>query len=171
MGRKKKNTNKLRNTKENTAQVEAGGALKFLCLFSTIGFVISMLVDAGNYVSFSSIEELKKAVDQTQYEILETKIDLWQGIGIDTSIHGLKKVANMYAIRALIDVFAMLGVTLMFYKTKLGFIIYTISQFIYIAIPLFFFGSYAFFIVPYTSAIINLIYVALFASQYKYLTR
>lgn len=166
MGRRKKN-----RVKETVNEVVPHTALKVLCFMSFIGFIIAMLVDTGNFISFSSVDELKVAVDQTQYEQLETQIEEWDSVGIDTSKQGLNKVGVMYAVRTFIDVLAMVGVVFMYYRLKMGYIIYTLFQFVYVAVPFVFFGGAALLIVSYSSVAISLIYVALFTSQRKHLTR
>lgn len=166
MGRRKK-----KKREEVTVVEESHMTLKILCFMSFIGFIIAMLVDTGNFISFSSVDELKVAVDQTQYEKLETQIEEWNGVGIDTSKQGLNKIGVMYALRTFVDVLAMVGVVFMFYRLKFGYIIYAVFQFVYVAIPFFFFGGVALLIVPYSSVAISLIYVALFTSQRKHLTR
>lgn len=166
MGRKKKKRPPVVLVEE-----ESYTTLKLLCAMSFVGFILAMLTDTGNFISFGSVEELKQAVDQTQYEQLETKIEEWNNIGLDVSANGLKVVSAMYGIRTFIDVLAMVGVVFMYYRLKLGYIIYTIFQFVYVAIPFLFFGGYALFVVEYSSVAISLIYVALFTTQRKHLIR
>ena len=84
---------------------------------------------------------------------------------------GLKNVSAMYGIRSFIDILAMVGVVLMYFRLKMGYLIYTLFQFIYVAIPFLFFGGFALFVVEYSSVAISLIYVALFTSQRKHLIR
>ncbi len=166
MGRRKKN-----KVSETVVQEETHRTLKVLCFMSFVGFIIAMLVDTGNFISFSSVEELKASVNQTQYEQLETQIEKWEGLGIDTSNRGLNKIGTMYALRTFIDVLAMVGVVFMFFRLRLGYFIYAFFQFVYVAIPFLFFGGVAMLIVPYSSVAITLIYVALFTTQRKHLTR
>ena len=167
MGRRKKKKSNLKETE----QEESYTALKVLCVMSFIGFIISMLVDTGNYISFSSIEEMKMASNQLPYEQIETQLEEWNEIGVDVSKKGLDRIATMYAIRTLIDVLAMVGVVFMFYRIRVGYYIYVLFQFLYVIVPFLFFGSLALFVVPYSSVAITLIYVALFTSQQKKLTR
>ncbi len=157
--------------KNKTANEEVFHALKILCIMSFVGFILSMLVDTGNYLSFSSVEELKVAKNQVPYEKLETTIDSFESVGLDVSQRGLNKVALMYAVRTLIDVLAMVGVVLMYFEIKKGLIIYTLFQFIYVLVPFLFFGGVALVVVSYSSVAITLIYVALFTSQRKYLVK
>jgi len=166
MGRRKK-----KRAPVKVVEVQSYTTLKVLCAMSFIGFILSMLADTGNFISFGSVEELKNAIDQTQYEQLETKIEEWDKLGLDTSPSGLKNVSAMYGIRTFIDVLAMVGVVFMYFRLKIGYIIYTIFQFVYVAIPFLFFGGFALFVVEYSSVAISLIYVALFTTQRKHLIR
>ena len=166
MGRRKKKRPPVTIVEE-----ESYTTLKILCAMSFAGFIISMLTDTGNFISFGSIDELKQAVDQTQYEQIETKIEEWDKLGLDISTRGLKNVSAMYGIRTFIDVLAMVGVVFMYFRLKIGYIIYTLFQFVYVAIPFVFFGGFALFVVEYSSVAISLIYVALFTSQRKHLIR
>ena len=77
----------------------------------------------------------------------------------------------MYGIRTFIDVLAMVGVVFMYFRLKIGYIIYTLFQFVYVIVPFLFFGGFALFVVEYSSVAITLIYVALFTSQRKHLIR
>lgn len=168
MGRRKKK----RPSKQEELQIEESYlTLKVLCFMSLAGFIISMVSDTGNYISFGSFEEMKTAPDQTQFEILETQIEQWKEIGIDVSKRGLERVSAMYAARTFVDIFAMVGVVFMYFRLKIGYVIYTLFQFVYIAVPYFFFGGLATFIVPFSSVAITLIYVALFTSQRKHLLK
>ncbi len=162
MGRRKKKRNR-----EPEQEDASYTALKILCIMSFIGFIISMLVDTGNYISFSSVEEMKTATNQIPYEQIETQLEQWAEIGIDVTDKGLNRIATMYAIRTLIDVLAMVGVVFMFYRIRVGYYIYVLFQFLYVFVPFLFFGSLALFVVPYSSVAITLIYVALFTSQQK----
>ncbi|MCT4581060.1 MAG: hypothetical protein N4A35_06545 [Flavobacteriales bacterium] len=168
MGRRKKK----RPPKAQEEPVEVSYLpLKVLCFMSLAGFIISMVADTGNYISFGSFDEMKSAPDQTQFEILETQLEQWKEIGLDVSKRGVEKISVMYAVRTFIDIFAMVGVVFMYFRLKIGYIIYTIFQFTYIAVPYFFFGGLATFVVPFSSIAITLIYVALFTAQRKHLIR
>lgn len=166
MGRRKKKRPPVAVVEEQSYTT-----LKVLCAMSFVGFIISMLADTGNFISFGSIEKLKIAADQTQFEQIETKIEEWNTLGLDVSNKGLKNVSAMYGIRSFIDILAMVGVVLMYFRLKMGYLIYTLFQFIYVAIPFLFFGGFALFVVEYSSVAISLIYVALFTSQRKHLIR
>jgi len=161
---------KVKHKKEPIVE-EVFHAIKILSVMSFVGFILSMLVDTGNYMSFSSVEELKLAINQAPYEKLETTIDNFESVGLDVSQKGLDKIALMYVVRTLIDILAMVGVVFMFFEIKKGLIIYTVFQFLYVAIPFLFFGGAALVVVPYSSVAITLIYVALFTSQRKYLVK
>ncbi len=165
MGKKKSKKNKAPKVEE------VFHAIKILCVMSFVGFILAILVDTGNYMSFSSVEELKTAINQAPYEKLETTIDKFESVGLDVSQSGLDRVAFMYLVRTLIDILAMVGVVLMFFEIRKGLIIYTIFQFIYVLVPFLFFGGVALVVIPYKSVAITLIYVALFTSQRKYLVK
>lgn len=158
-----------KNKEETTNNIHT--SLKVLCYMSLVGFIISLITDIGNYISFGSIEELKKMPNQEQYEILENSIEKWGKAGVDVSKRGVEKISNMYFIRGFVDILAMVGVVFMYFKLKIGYVIYTIFQFVYVSIPFLFFGGFALLIVPYSSVAITLIYVALFTTQRKYLDR
>lgn len=168
MGRRKKK--RPPKVQENVKE-ESYMTLKVLCFMSLAGFIISMVSDTGNYISFGSFEEMKTAPDQTQFEILETQIEQWKEIGVDVSKRGLERISAMYATRTFIDIFAMVGVVFMYFRLKIGYFIYALFQFVYIAVPYFFIGGVATFVVPFSSVAITLIYVALFTSQRKHLIR
>ena len=64
---------------------------------------------------------------------------------------------------------ALLGVALMFFKIKLGYIIYVIFQLAYVSVCFVIIEENALKIIPLGSIAISLIYVALFTTQRKHL--
>lgn len=146
-------------------------ALKVLCFMSFAGFIISLVSDTGNYISFGGFEDMKTAPDQTQFELFETQLEQWEEIGLDISKRGLERISAMYAARTFVDIFAMVGVVFMYFRLKIGYIIYAIFQFVYIAVPYLFLGGFASVVVSFSSVAITLIYVALFTSQRKHLIK
>lgn len=129
-----------------------------------------MAVDSSNYYSFNNFENIENIKDPVTYEIFEDKLESWEKAGIDVSEIGVNKISQIYIVRCIIDILALLGVALMYYRIKLGFIIYAIFQLTYVFTPFILLSSFsATEIIPLSSMAINLIYVFLFASQKKYL--
>ena len=160
-------------------KLETPKSLKILCILSFIGFALAMVQDTSFYLTYGSIEEVKAAADQTTWESLETKFDRLQEKGIN--IHEADKktinkdlsmrISLMYIYRSIIDVLALLGVSMMFIRLKLGFVIYAIFQFAYAAIPFVMFEGSGAIIVGNDSIAITLVYVALFLTQKRHLIR
>ncbi len=71
----------------------------------------------------------------------------------------------------MIDVFALLGVSMMFARLKLGFTIYAIFQITYIVVPAVMFGVAGFQIVGTGTVAITMVYIILFATQRKHLIK
>jgi len=145
-------------------------SLKILCILSVIGFVCSMAIDSSNYYTYSNFKNLETIQDKLTYEIFEDKLENWSQLGIDTSKIGIQKISQIYLVRCIIDILALLGVALMYYRIKLGYTIYIIFQITYVISPFILLSSFnAKEIIPLSTMAINLIYVVLFSTQKKHL--
>tara|TARA_B110000495_G_C22987490_1_gene581134 strand:- start:1208 stop:1651 length:444 start_codon:yes stop_codon:yes gene_type:complete len=146
---------------------------------SFIGFALAMAQDTSFYLTYGSIQDVIESSDQTTWELLETKFDLLQDRGIN--IHEVDgktinkdlsmRVSIMYIYRSILDVLALLGVSMMFIRLKLGFVIYAIFQAAYAVIPFVMFGTAGGIIVGNASIAITLVYIALFLTQKRHLIR
>ena len=137
--------------------------LKVLCVLSTIGFVLALGIDAFNYYTYSNYSQFA--------ENIEDVLEKWEEAGVDISANGISKIANLFLVRGIIDVFALLGVYLMFYRLNLGYIIYVIFQIAYVIVPFVILGDVGKVVIPIGLMAINLIYVALFTTQRKHLLK
>ena len=164
---------------EITEKLETPKSLKILCIMSFIGFALAMAQDTSFYLTYGSIQDVIESPDQTTWELLETKFDLLQDRGIN--IHEVDgktinkdlsmRVSIMYIYRSILDVLALLGVSMMFIRLKLGFVIYAIFQAAYAVIPFVMFGTAGGIIVGNASIAITLVYIALFLTQKRHLIR
>ena len=164
---------------EITEKLETPKSLKILCIMSFIGFALAMAQDTSFYLTYGSIQDVIESSDQTTWELLETKFDLLQDRGIN--IHEVDgktinkdlsmRVSIMYIYRSILDVLALLGVSMMFIRLKLGFVIYAIFQAAYAVIPFVMFGTAGGIIVGNASIAITLVYIALFLTQKRHLIR
>ena len=164
---------------EITEKLETPKSLKILCIMSFIGFALAMAQDTSFYLTYGSIQDVIESSDQTTWELLETKFDLLQDRGIN--IHEVDgktinkdlsmRVSIMYIYRSILDVLALLGVSMMFIRLKLGFVIYAIFQAAYALIPFVMFGTAGGIIVGNASIAITLVYIALFLTQKRHLIR
>ena len=146
---------------------------------SFIGFALAMTQDTSFYLTYGSIQDVMESSNQTTWELLETKFDLLQDKGIN--IHEVDgktinkdlsmRVSIMYIYRSILDVLALLGVSMMFIRLKLGFVIYAIFQAAYAVIPFVMFGTAGGIIVGNASIAITLVYIALFLTQKRHLIR
>ena len=146
----------------------AVNGLKVLCFLSFIGFVYCMAFDSSKFLTYSSYDPDTLIEDSAAYELINQEIDQWSLHKIDVSKKGIQKVSYLFLARSIFDVISLLGVTLMFFKMKLGFSIYSLSQLLYVLLPFVFFGLAAKEIVPLNMMMVNLIYVALFLTQKKH---
>ena len=146
-------------------------SLKILCILGFLGFAFSMALDTMNYLSFSSIEELKNADDQTAYEQMEDVIEFIQAKGVDVSASGIMRISKMYIFRAILDIIALLGVSMMFVRLKMGYTIYVIGELAYITIPVAMFGIPGAYITGIGGVAITLIYILLFTTQKRHLIK
>jgi len=167
---------KLRSKNKEKSEVEEVNldlptGLKILCILSFIGFIWTLTFDAADYMAFSNVEEMKVSNDQASWELMEDRLIGFEKAGIDVSKEGTERFVLMYALRSILNVLAMVGTALMFIRVRKGFYFYAIFQFLYVFTPIFMFGIASFAIFDKGSFMIPLIYVALFTSQTKHLTR
>ena len=164
---------------EITEKLATPRSLKILCILSFVGFALAMAQDTSFYLTYGSIQDVVESTDQTTWELLESKVDLLQDKGINiheadgkTINEALSmRISLMYIYRSILDVLALLGVSMMFIRLKLGFVIYAIFQGAYAAIPFVMFGGSGAIIVGNASIAITLVYVALFLTQKRHLIR
>ena len=143
--------------------------LKLLCILSVFGFVYCMAYDSSKYLTYSNYDSSVSIKDARAYELIEDELKKWENNGIPVDKIGISKIALLFLIRSIIDVLALLGVALMYYRIKLGYTIYSIFQISYVALPFVLLGENAGVVITIGSMAINLIYVALFTTQKKYL--
>jgi hypothetical protein len=139
--------------------------LKLLCLLSLLGFIYCISNDTSHWAFFNHSEDLKN--NQEAYESMETLKENWQEKGLEFNELIKEKLVIFYLVRAIIDVLVLLGVALMNFKLKKGFVIYAVFQFAYVVSPFFFLDEFANVVIPFTTAIIHIVYIFLFYSQYK----
>jgi hypothetical protein len=152
------------------SKIKSFKSLRLLCLFSVIGFIYSMSIDSSNYYTYSNFQTLEIIQDDVTYEIFENKLEQWSNSGIDISEIGIQKISKIYLVRCIIDILALLGVALMYYRIKLGYTIYFIFQITYVISPFILLSSFnAKEIIPLSIMAVNLIYVVLFSTQKKHL--
>ena len=147
-------------------------SLKWLCVLSLIGFLYCFVSDLGYFFLFLDSSESIKDSNNITNIIIENLSD--NGFGFDHfTASQLKK---LYSIRVVFDVLAMVGVTMMYLKIKLGWTFYWIFQIAYFLSPYVFlninfqsnwpyFTGIAIVMFPLFNNMIHLIYVLLFMSQ------
>jgi hypothetical protein len=140
-------------------------ALKLLRLLSLLGFVYCISNDTSHWAFFNHSEDLKN--NQEAFESMEILKENWKGKDLEFNEVIRVKLVKFYLVRAIIDVLVLLGVALMNFKLRKGFVIYAVFQFAYIVSPFFFLDEYASVVVPISTSIIHFIYIFLFYSQYK----
>ncbi len=141
--------------------------LKILCFLSLLGFVYCMAFDSTKFLTYSSLDIDNMIEDSASYEAINNEVLRWEDAGIAVSEKGLHRISLLFLIRSILDVLALLGVALMFYRMKIGFSIYAIFQLCYVVSPLVFFGVNGTAVAPLNMMAINLIYLALFFTQKK----
>jgi hypothetical protein len=146
---------------------ESFKGLKILCFLSVLGFVYCMAFDSTKLLTYSSLDVDSMVEDSASYEMINNELLRWTDSEIDVSKKGLQKVSLLFLIRSILDVLALLGVALMFYRMKIGFSIYAIFQLCYVVSPFVFFGINGTAVAPLNMMAINLIYLALFFTQEK----
>jgi len=147
-------------------------ALKWLCLLSLIGFIYCFVSDIGYFFLF--LDDL--SVESEKSSFLNLVIDNLGENGFEFNEYLASQLRSLYALRIVFDILAMVGVTLMYLKIKLGWTFYWIFQVAYVLAPYIFlnfefqaswpyFTGIALVMFPLFNNMIHLVYVLLFMSQ------
>ena len=147
-------------------------ALKWLCLLSLIGFIYCFVSDIGYFFLF--VDDL--SVESEKSSFLNLVIVYLGEYGCEFNEYLASQLRNLYALRIVFDILAMVGVALMYIKIKLGWTFYWIFQVAYVLAPYIFlnfefqaswpyFTGIALVMFPLFNNMIHLVYVLLFMSQ------
>ena len=142
--------------------------LKILCFLSFLGFVYCMAFDSSKFITYQFYDPDALVEDSNAYEIITNELSLWSENGIDVSAKGINVIALNFLLRSAMDVLALLGVALMFYRMKIGYSIYFLFQLLYVVLPFLLFSEGFSSVIPLQISAVNLIYVALFTTQRKH---
>lgn len=147
-------------------------ALKWLCLLSLIGFIYCFVSDIGFFFLF--LDRISSESEKSSF--LNLLIDNLYENGFEFNEYLTSQLRSLYALRIVFDIFAMVGVSLMFFRIKLGWTFYWIFQVAYVLSPYIFlnfefqaswpyFTGIALVMFPLFNNMIHLVYVLLFMSQ------
>jgi hypothetical protein len=147
-------------------------ALKWLCLLSLIGFIYCFVSDIGYFFLF--LDDLSVKSEKSSF--LNLVIDNLGENGFEFNEYLASQLRSLCALRIVFDILAMVGVSLMFFKIKLGWTFYWIFQVAYVLAPYIFlnfefqatwpyFTGIALVMFPLFNNMIHLVYVLLFMSQ------
>ena len=147
-------------------------ALKWLCLLSLIGFIYCFVFDLGYFTLFLDVQSNSSQANS----FLNIIIDNLSENGFEFNEYLASQLRSLYALRIVFDILAMVGVSLMFFKIKLGWTFYWIFQLAYVLAPYIFlnfefqaswpyFTGIALVMFPLFNNMIHLVYVLLFMSQ------
>ena len=147
-------------------------ALKWLCLLSLIGFIYCFVFDLGYFTLFLDLQSNSSQANS----FLNIIIDNLSENGFEFNEYLASQLRSLYALRIVFDILAMVGVSLMFFKIKLGWTFYWIFQLAYVLAPYIFlnfefqaswpyFTGIALVMFPLFNNMIHLVYVLLFMSQ------
>jgi hypothetical protein len=168
---KNKNQKKKHPTPPQEVKTQLPPGLKFLCIMSFLGFIYYLVQDSSQYLAYANFEELKSSANQEAFEIMETKITHLEKEGLDVSSNGLFKISRMFIYLSILDVLAMVGTALMYFKIRRGYYLYAFFQLAYVLLPVLLFGKNAVDIIDKSVLFIPLLYVGLFTTQVKHLNR
>jgi len=136
--------------KKKAPKVGASKAVIILMILSVLGSMISGVSDMSwsKMMEASATGDFGKSSPAAQ-ELMNGdendpnkpgKLAEWKADGIDTSEEGLMKLKDMFFYVALLNIPVLLGVMLMFFKVRIGFEIYAISQVAYMLLPIYYLG-------------------------------
>ena len=111
-----------------------------LSVLSVFGFMLSAVSDLSYFTGIEAFVSDAFEEGNPAKEVYAKNIKLWKDNGIDTSLAGLNKINQLFLIIGILNVPILLGVALMFFRVRVGFELYAISQVAYIVVPLYFFG-------------------------------
>lgn len=141
-----------------------------LSVLSLIGIMMSGMSDFSWYTGIDALitggfEEGSPAI-----EVYNAKKDVWEEAGIDVSTEGLMQLRQLFLAIGLLNIPVLLGVVLMFYRVKIGFQIYTVSQLAYAVVPLVFLGGnfYPHFrTLHYGDVAVTILFIIMWGIQWK----
>ena len=147
-------------------------ALKWLCLLSLLGFIYCFVFDLGYFTLFLDA----KSINLEKNSLINLIVENLEDNGFQFNEYLFIQLRNLYAIRVVFDIMAMVGVGFMFFKIKIGWTFYWIFQIAYVLSPFVFLNFDFQFSWPYLTGIaivifplfnnmIHLVYVLLFMSQ------
>lgn len=147
-------------------------ALKWLCLLSLLGFIYCFVFDLGYFTLFLD----SKSINLEKNSLINLIVENLEDNGFQFNEYLFIQLRNLYAIRVVFDIMAMVGVGFMFFKIKIGWTFYWIFQIAYVLSPFVFLNFDFQFSWPYLTGIaivifplfnnmIHLVYVLLFMSQ------
>lgn len=147
-------------------------ALKWLCLLSLLGFIYCFVFDLGYFTLFLD----SKSINLEKNSLINLIVENLEDNGFQFNEYLSIQLRNLYAIRVVFDIMAMVGVGFMFFKIKIGWTFYWIFQIAYVLSPFVFLNFDFQFSWPYLTGIaivifplfnnmIHLVYVLLFMSQ------
>ena len=147
-------------------------ALKWLCLLSLLGFIYCFVFDLGYFTLFLDA----KSINLEKNSLINLIVENLEDNGFQFNEYLSIQLRNLYAIRVVFDIMAMVGVGFMFFKIKIGWTFYWIFQIAYVLSPFVFLNFDFQFSWPYLTGIaivifplfnnmIHLVYVLLFMSQ------
>ena len=111
-----------------------------LAVLSVLGFMFSAVSDLSYFTGIEAFINDAFEEGNPAKEVYTKNIQLWQDNGVDTSIGGLSQIRQLFLIIGILNIPVLLGVALMFFRVRIGFELYAISQAAYIIVPFYFFG-------------------------------
>ena len=111
-----------------------------LAVLSVLGFMFSAVSDLSYFTGIEAFINDAFEEGNPAKEVYAKNIQLWQDNGVDTSIGGLSQIKQLFLIIGILNIPVLLGVALMFFRVRIGFELYAISQAAYIIVPFYFFG-------------------------------
>ena len=128
-------------SKQKAPKIGVSKPILILTVLSVMGCMLSGISDLSWYTGIEAyvtdgFEEGSPAI-----KVYEKFIPKWTEAGIDTSTTGLMQLKQLFLVVGLLNIPVLLGVALMFFKVRIGFEIYTISQVAYMLVPIYFLGT------------------------------
>ncbi|MDC3336297.1 hypothetical protein OAW23_00360 [Flavobacteriales bacterium] len=111
-----------------------------LAVLSVLGFMCSAVSDLSYFTGIEAFINDAFEEGNPAKEVYAKNIQLWKDNGVDTSIDGLSQIKRIFLILGILNIPVLLGVALMFFRVRVGFELYAISQLAYIVVPFYFFG-------------------------------
>ncbi len=161
----------MARTKQKAPKLEVSRPVIVLSILSLVGTMICAISDFSFYTVIDTyLNEGFEEGNEVGRNFEEIVNQEWGKNGVDVTNEGLRHLRQLFLVIGILNVPVLLGVVLLFFRVRLGYIIYTVGQLAYIFVPLYFLGG-AFYpnfrTLHYGDIAVTVLFIIMWGIQYK----